>query len=206
MVCGGATGTGKTVFALDIVRHARRCVYPVPRNFLIAYSEWQPLYDALKKVVPAARFSKGLPATVPNDSLLIVDDLIRDGCGAVADLFTKGSHHRRISVVFITQNIFLQESHYRLISLNAQYIALFKSPRDVVQPMTLGRQIFPGGKLHAFRRAYELATQSPFGYLFVDVKTTCPEELRMRGDVLSPTGQTVYVPIESSGELTTKRH
>ena len=36
----------------------------------------------------------------------------------IADLFTKGSHHRNLSIIYIVQNIFHQGKEIRNISLN----------------------------------------------------------------------------------------
>ena len=51
----------------------------------------------------------------------------------IADLFTKGSDHQNLSVIYIVQNIFQQGRETRNISLNARYIVLFKSPQDKQQ-------------------------------------------------------------------------
>jgi hypothetical protein len=61
----------------------------------------------------------------------------------VCDLFTKGSHHRSISVILITQNLFHQGRYCRDISLNATYLVLLKNVRDKHQFAYLARQVFP---------------------------------------------------------------
>ena len=38
--------------------------------------------------------------------LLIVDDLMQETNETIANLFTKGSHHRNVSVLFLVQNLF----------------------------------------------------------------------------------------------------
>jgi hypothetical protein len=69
--------------------------------------------------------------------LIILDDLINDAYSkCVCDLFTKGSHHRNISVILITQNLFYQSKYCRGISLNAKYIVL-KNVRDMNQLLHL---------------------------------------------------------------------
>ena len=40
------------------------------------------------------------------DGREIVDDLIHETNEIVANLLTKGSHHRNVSVVFLVQNLF----------------------------------------------------------------------------------------------------
>jgi hypothetical protein len=60
-------------------------------------------------------------------SLIILDDLLNEAySGIVCDLFTKGSHHRNLIVILITQNRFHKGRHCRDISLNAKYLVLLK--------------------------------------------------------------------------------
>jgi len=47
-----------------------------------------------------------------------------------SELFTKGSYHRNIIVVLITQNLFHQGSSSRDIYLKSKYIVVFKNPRN----------------------------------------------------------------------------
>ena len=194
MLCGGATSTGKSHFALEIIRNVSRILSPVPRHIIVAYGQWQPAYERISTRV---KFHKGMPKSVPNDTLLVVDDLMLEDGDLIADIFTRRSHHSNISIIYITQNIFHKAKYYRLISLNAQYIALFKSPRDILQPMILGRQMFPHN-FEAFKTAYNLATESPYGYLFIDVRPTCPEAYRLRTDILNAQGQTIFVPTSAA--------
>ena len=64
-------------------------------------------------------------------SLIVLDDLMDSAYSTkVIELFTKGSHHGKISLVLITQNLFHQGLSSRDISLNSKYIVVFKNPRD----------------------------------------------------------------------------
>ena len=73
----------------------------------------------------------------------------------IADLFTKGSHHRNLSIIYIVQNTFHQGKEMINISLSAHYIVLFKSPRDKQQISMLARQVNPG-RVQEFMRSYEM--------------------------------------------------
>lgn len=92
-------------------------------------------------------FKEGIPnmndfdGSLPN--LVIIDDLMRESDGRVVDLFTKGCHHRNISVFFITRNLFHQGKGARDISLNEHYIVCFKNPRDRAQIRHLAQQMYP---------------------------------------------------------------
>ena len=66
--------------------------------------------------------------------LIILDDLLNEVyLKDVCDLFTKGSHHRNISVIVITQNVFHQGRFCRDISLNGKYSVTLKNVRDKSQ-------------------------------------------------------------------------
>ena len=89
---------------------------------------------ATQKARTNITYQEGLPETYGNArgeaSLIILDDLLNESYERnVCDLFTKGSHHRNISVVLLTQNIFHQGTHCRDISLNAKYLVLLKNQR-----------------------------------------------------------------------------
>jgi len=58
------------------------------------------------------------------------------------DLFTKGNHHKNLSVIFILQNLFHQGRGQCDISLNTNYI-VFKNPRDRAQIRHLVCQVYP---------------------------------------------------------------
>ena len=60
----------------------------------------------------------------------------------IVNLFTRGFHHRNLSVIYIVQNLFHQGKGSRSISLNSHYLVLFKNPRDKLQILTLAKQMF----------------------------------------------------------------
>jgi hypothetical protein len=70
---------------------------------------------------------------------MVIDDLQNELGDNVelANLFTKGSHHRRISVIFLQQALFNKSKYSRLCSLNCHYMVVFKSPRDQTVISTL---------------------------------------------------------------------
>ena len=114
--------------------------------------------------------------------LLIIDDLMNEVDESVANLFTKGSHHRNVSVVFLVQNLFHKNSHVRTISLNSHYMVLFKNPRDASQFSNLARQMYPNKSAFAVE-AYKDATRQPYSYLFVDLRPEQDEDLRLRTNI-----------------------
>ena len=100
----------------------------------------------------------------------------------VADLFSKGRHHRNLSVVYLTQNLFPQGRACRDIALNTQYLVLFNNPVDRQQVATLARRIYPSSS-HIFMKQFEEATSRPYGYLVLDLKSSTPEFQRIKRDI-----------------------
>ena len=84
--------------------------------------------------------------------IIILDDLLNEAYSKeVCHLFTKGSHHRNISVLLRTQNLFQQAKHCRDVSLNAKYIVLLKNTRDKNHFTHLARQVYPEGSAGLYR-------------------------------------------------------
>ena len=76
-------------------------------------------------------------------TLLVKDDLMSSMDDRVVDIFTKISHHRNLSVVYLTKNLFYKNKQTRTLSLNTLYIILFKNARDATQVANLARQTYP---------------------------------------------------------------
>jgi hypothetical protein len=143
--------------------------------------------------MPGIEFNEGIPEDIDNGdyldisqrNLIVLDDLMAQSSKdkRIANLFTKGSHHRNLSIIYTVQNIFHQGKEMRNISLNAHYIVLFKSPRDKQQISMLARQINLG-KVQEFMRNYEDATSRPHEYLMLDLKPTIDDHQRLKTNVL----------------------
>jgi hypothetical protein len=134
--------------------------------------------------MPGIKFNQSIPEDIDNAdyldvsqrNLVVLDELLAQSGKdkRIADLFTKGSHHRNLSIIYIVQNMFHQGKEMRNISLNAHCIVLFKSPRVKQQISMLARPVNPG-KVQEFMRTYEDATSRPHGYLMLDLKPTTTE-------------------------------
>ncbi|KAJ8028058.1 hypothetical protein HOLleu_30185 [Holothuria leucospilota] len=109
----------------------------------------------------------------------------------ITDLFSKVSHHRNISVIYILQNFFYGAKETRIITLNAHYIVLVKNPRDKTQVSNLGKQMYPG-QVKFVQEAFADATKEPYGYLFIHLKPHTPEDFRT--NIFPNQTQYAYVP------------
>ena len=156
-VCG-PTGYGKTLFVKRFLDYLPEVCDARFDRVLFYYAEWEDAYrwDFKPNGAPI-KFREGLPQLADYSSdnekrkLLILDDLMRESSSdVILDLFTKGSHHKNIIVIFVTQNVFHKGKAHRDISLNTKYLVLFKNPRDRAQIQHLARQIFPTREPHLF--------------------------------------------------------
>jgi hypothetical protein len=190
----GPSSSGKTQFVFRLIRHADRLVDPPPEKIMYCYGEFQPSFLEL----PQVEFHEGLPNVESFDGrsrvLLIIDDLMNEADQNVCNLFTKLSHHRNVSVVFVTQNLFHRNRHVRTMNLNTHYVVLFKNPRDAGQVANLARQMYPG-KSNFVVEAFRDATREPYGYLLIDLKPETEERYRIRTNIFpDDERQYVYVP------------
>ncbi len=172
-VISGPTGSGKSVWVKQLITHLGEKVTPVPKHVMWCYGEWQTLYETM----PEVNFVEGMPTEVPQDTLLIIDDLMGEQDEKVTAWFTKKSHHHQTSVVYIVQNLFHKK--LRTVSLNTQYMVLFKNPRDKSQLKHLAHQM---GERHVLEEAFADATKQPHGYLLIDLKQATPDHLRLRAN------------------------
>jgi len=189
----GPTGCGKTRFVFKLVDNVGRMIDPPPSRIVYCYGEYQQLFREYSDVV----FRQGLPDVTDFDGsepvLLIIDDLMNEVDESVANIFTRGSHHRNVSVILLVQNLFHKNKHVRTISLNSHYLVLYKNPRDASQIANLFRQMYPTRWRFAVE-AYKDATREPYSYLLVDLRPDQDEVLRLRTNVFPGETHYVYVP------------
>ena len=81
---------------------------------------------------------------------------------AFVDIATAG-RHRGLSTIYI-KHLFHQSKLGRVFELQNTHIVLFKSPRDVIQSTTLGKQLGFGSELVNW---YRDAASVPFGPLLI---------------------------------------
>jgi hypothetical protein len=191
-VISGPTGAGKTVFVKRFIEQAEEIMLPPPEEIVWCYGEWQVGYEAITGVT----FLEGLPQkeTYRDNKrrLIIIDDLMAETDERVTKLFTKGSHHCNISVIYIVQNLFGKNKEQRTISLNSHYLVVFKNPRDATQISHLAKQTYPG-KVKYVQEAFKDATSVPYGYLVFDLRQSTPDHLRIRTNIFAENEQVVYV-------------
>lgn len=179
----GPTSSGKTVLVESIIAN-RRALIPglkINSKVLWCYGQWQQRFSKQTDIT----YHEGLIEDPSQYDLIIIDDLMNEASTdtRLLNLFTKGSHHLNISVIFIVQNVFHQGKNMRNISLNCHYLLLMKNPRDKAQIYALARQLYPIA-ISKFVAAYENATKHPYSYIKVDLTPNTPDNIRVQTNII----------------------
>jgi len=207
MIVAGPTNSGKTFWVHQLLLKADRMFERTPKSILYCYSVYQPLYNTIKdsSTIPFT-FHEGMPTRQQFDNMghsddddddefhiIVLDDLMEKIVKNkdMMELFSIYCHHKNVTAILITQNLFVQGAHSRNISLNAHVFVLFANKRDEQQIHRLGRQFYPT-EWRGFVKAYKDATDQDYGYLVVDVTPVHPRILQLRTNIFPPEYPTVY--------------
>lgn len=193
----GGTGSGKTYLMKQLIEHRNALFNTEFQETLYYYSEWQDLFEAMS-IDHHVQFKQQLPFLEDHPKgapkLIIIDDFmaeIKSHQKEFLNFFIKGSHHRNLSIFFLSQCLF--PDGLRQISLNTHYIILFKSTRDLSQIRQFCLQVHPK-HWRALLEAYEDATQEGHSYILFDFKPKQLDHLRIRTRILPHESPVVYIP------------
>lgn len=127
--------------------------------------------------IPNLGFHDGLPnkqeinefTENTEHTLLILDDLESKIVQSeeLLHLFTVTSHHKKASVVLISQNLYPPVKYSKSISLNCANFVLFRSPRDMHQLITFSSQILPGMTRYFMDSFTKVKKKQFYSYLLV---------------------------------------
>ena len=193
----GVTQSGKTTWIKKLIEYKKDMFDVPPTKIVYCYGVWQPAFVGMKDVL----FHKDLPSASDIETyadgshvMLVLDDLMDSVVKSeeAQRLFVRGSHHKNMTVLYVTQNMFYQGKCARTISLNCHYLVLFKNPRDHSQIQYLGRQI---GLNKSLPEAYEDCMKEKFGYLVVDLHPHSIEGPKLFSHVFPYESLVSYVPL-----------
>lgn len=120
--------------------------------------------------------------------MIIFDDtLLNEKYSAIAaETFARG-RHRGISCIFVTQNIYYPSKHFRIISLNSNYVFLFKI-RDRKQLTYFANSFLSKDMIESFLMAYKkYVTNKKFGHIMIDFNCEIESPLLIRTNIASKT-------------------
>ena len=116
-----------------------------------------------------------------------------------SELFTKGSHHRNISMLLIKQNFFHQGPSTSDISLNSKYIVVFKT-QEITQIVHWARQIYPEN-ISSFHKTYLASCKDPHTYLFLDMTQSINDLIRFRTKIFPGEITDVFAPVQGNDPI-----
>ncbi|MES9880476.1 MAG: hypothetical protein ABW185_06290 [Sedimenticola sp.] len=199
-----ATNGGKTTFVERMLQNSGGMFNDDFSKIVYCYgSTWQPIFDDMLKTKPDIIFKVGVPSVGELETFtadqthtcLVLDDLMCEinSTSGVEKIWTVHSHHLRMTVIFLTHNLFPKSPAARSISLNTKYFVLFKNHRDALQIQHFSRQIYPN-QSKFFMKAYQLATENLWGYLLVDLSSFSNDDYRLRTRIFPNEDTVIYQP------------
>ena len=201
----GPSMSGKTALTMAILRNSAQMYEIPPKEIVYAYGVYQKVFGELEEEMNNVTLHEGLPnkelierigSEEPDHNvILVLDDLLDEICKSaeMCALFTRDVHHRRISVIMLSQNIYHQSRYSRTISLNSSYLILMKTCRDLQQVHHLSRQMNPSTPKRLLE-AYEDSIREKYGYLVVNNLTgSGDEDIRLSTNILPSDDLILYL-------------
>ena len=177
----GPSRSGKTFFLKDFIQNMDIFCKSPPKIITLVYKVFQPIYldlnvDYLR--MDCDNLKEKLLELARGESMLVIfDDLINSSSlPTIANLFVVDGRHSNLSMIFLSQKLFIKNDYFRQISQNSDYYMLFKNPRNSQEIQTLSHQMTPGKK-HLITY-YKEATKNPFSYLFINLTQECKERVK----------------------------
>jgi hypothetical protein len=194
----GSRLSGKTVFVKNLLLMQNDIINEPFKKVIWIYNSWQEdLFRELMNGDFQIKFLDDLPdfktMKKQENTVIVIDDYMEEASKSdeVEKLFTRG-RHLNISVIFLSQNLFHQGKHSRGMTLNTDYMVVFRNVRDVTQIATLARQMYKN-KSEILIDAYEMATKKPYGNLVIELRPNGIDQIRLRSNILDSIKR-AYVP------------
>lgn len=196
----GGTMSGKTHFVWNLLKHGRELFDVPPKKIVYCYLEDQGVVEDMESTLPNFSTYRGLPSreelrewsTDSPHTVVVLDDMIHlvTKSADALHLFQTMVSHPNVTAFLLSQNLYPPGIYAKSILLNCQHVVLFKNVRDNRQIITFGSQVFTG-RSKFWMDAYAKAVQRPYGYILVDLTNLCPEERRLRTNILPEEGDTI---------------
>jgi hypothetical protein len=162
----------------------------VPSHTLFYYAAWQKLYDTMTKENLVQEWLNECPRKEYIEELgerhkgkggllVVVDDMLSQLNKDMAELFQVVSHHSKTSIIFLSQSLFFNNTSFREMKGNVNYLVLFKNPSNKSQAGVFFKQIAPTHS-KALTKVYDKVTKKPYTYLLFDLHQETPDEIRIR--------------------------
>ena len=134
---GGPSRCGKTFFVVDFIQNLKSISKIPPTNIIYVYKVWQPKYDEIRKLITVFiqeqedLLEKIKEHLSDQPSLIVFDDLINSkSLKNIAQLFVVDGRHLNMSLIFLSQRLFVNDEYFRQISGNCDYFCVFKNKKS----------------------------------------------------------------------------
>ena len=169
LIVSGPTSSGKSTLLFQILNNLHQNTTPLIEKIVYIYGIYQDIF----KNYPNIFFTDNLDfmdCSTEVPTVIILDDLmsVLNNSKKLEELFTRGVHHRKVSVVLTLQNLFYHGGVMKTLRDNAMYIALTKHIQDVSKLDTFARQL-ESKNSNYFKESYADAVSKKYGYLFCDL-------------------------------------
>ena len=171
LIVGGGSGCGKSYWVKELVE--QNLFSSTFDKIILNYPEYlseSPLYfDDVNVEYRAGLIDEEYIATIPKNSLIILDDLMTEigDSKAILKLMSVAARKRNISVILITQNVYQQGKQFRNIRLNATGFVLFKFHAGTDVNKRLIKDL--GFKESVPDRILKSIYSERYGYIFLNV-------------------------------------
>ena len=185
----GPSRCGKTTFVIDLIDNIFNISSTPPTFIIYVFKVWQYKFDEMTKVNIFLEDDESIVEKIMGYSrgpplLIIFDDMINSkSLPSLAPLFNVDGRHMNLSLVFLSQRLFVNDEHFRQISQNCDYFVLFKNPRNSSEIRTLANQMTP--TTMELVKIYLEATKSPFSYLFINLTQEACRDTKYLSDLFS---------------------
>ena len=211
----GPSGCGKTTFVKDLILQRKYLISGEEIQFVLIYIgtsldenpifkyvqqtlpdlvkviEVKKLYEGNQKVFED-RFAQDFENVLSNlgyNGCVIFDDMMLQLSRAniLTDLFSKISSHKKLSVIQITQNLFLrgkQAQEHRTCYTSCHHLVLFKQPMDTTVFQIIAKRVHSSAK---YVSVYEMLIQvaDRFRYIIVSGNIGRDPKLKYTSDIFN---------------------
>ena len=203
MVICASSQSGKTKWTLDLLRNKHKIFKEKIDLIIYCYAENQPAFEEFAQAHKDIIFTKNLwdidkLFELGKKYIVILDDLLiqvetkPEVFQYITLLFTQKSHHSNLSPILLSQNLFAK--NIRTISLNCQYLVLFRAVRDKIQIKILNSQFMPNSPGYLIS-ALEDAAKKPYGFLIIDFSHSIKsDKFRVRNFLMPSADMKFYFP------------
>ena len=205
MSVSGARGSGKSEFTKTLLLGQEKYLNKPFDTIKWVYKHYQPnLFDPLiekfgDKIellneLPNFESLREIQNIEKQNTVFILDDMVLEVKDSkdILELFLSG-RHIGVSVISLSQNMFISGKYRVSMDRNTDYIVLMKNIRGGSQVATLSHQMNPLNS-NFLTSAFKDATSEAFGHLLIDAKASGNDLLRYRGNIFNTDFVTVYQP------------